>query len=228
MNRRSSPASAGRIGEAVSGRGHGVLGVVSKFTVILDACVLYPTPLRDTLMRLTLTDLFKAHWTNDIHREWVEALLRQGKHQRETLERVRDLMDKHCRDAKVTHYEPLIDGLTLPAPDDRHVLAAAIRCNADAIVIFNLKDFPEASLTPYGIEAIHPDDFIYYQVDMAPSVCCKAIRDQRLALKNPPMEVEKLLSILQKQQLPQTVARLKEFSELLYPPLHHRSMPAGA
>lgn len=188
---------------------------MSKFTVVYDACVLYPAPLRDTLMRLAMTHLFKAHWTDHIHDEWINALLRQGKHAPETLQRVRTLMDAHVQDAKVTGYEALIDIVNLPDPDDRHVLAAAIRCGANAIVTFNLKDFPQDALEPYGLEALHPDDFIYYQIDMAPSICCQAIRNQRLSLKKPPMEVNELLAILQKQQLPQTVSKLKEFAELL-------------
>lgn len=188
---------------------------VNKFSVIYDACVLYPAPLRDILMRLALTDLFKAHWTDDIHQEWIDALLRENKFSRKKLERVRDLMDVHVRDAKVTGYEGLIDDLELPDPDDRHVLAAAIRCNADAIVTINLKDFPEEALRPYGIDVLHPDDFIYYQIDMAPAVCCQAIREQRLALKNPKLEIEDFLTVLQKQQLPQTVSILKSFSEFL-------------
>lgn len=188
---------------------------MSKFTVVYDACVLYPAPLRDTLMRLALTDLFKAHWTDQIHEEWINALLRQGKFTRERLERIRDLMDAHVKDAKVTGYEPLIETLQLPDPDDRHVLAAAIRCGADAIVTFNLKDFPEADLAFYGIDLLHPDDFIYYQIDMAPVVCCSAIKMQRTALKNPQIEVEEFLAILQKQQLPQSVSKLREFSDFL-------------
>lgn len=121
---------------------------MSKFTVIYDACVLYPAPLRDMLMRLALTDLFKAHWTDHIHDEWINALLREDRHYRETLERTRELMDCHVRDAKVYGYELLIDNLNLPDPDDRHVLAAAIRCNANAIVTFNLKDFPRRVGSP--------------------------------------------------------------------------------
>lgn len=183
--------------------------------MIYDACVLYPAPLRDLLMRLALTDLFKAHWTDAIHEEWIRGVLRQDKHTRASLERARDLMDLHARDAKVTGYEPLMENLALPDPDDGHVLAAAIRCNADAIVTFNLKDFPVEVLAPYGIDAIHPDDFIYYQVDMAPIECCKAIKQQRTALKNPAMTVEDFLATLQKQQLPQTVSRLWEFAEFL-------------
>ena len=110
-------------------------------------------------MRLALTDLFKAHWTDRIHDEWINALLRAKKQSSDSLLRVKELMDRHVRDAKVYGYEPLIEGLDLPDPDDRHVLAAAIRCNANAIVTFNLKDFPDASLRQSDIEVIHPDDF---------------------------------------------------------------------
>ena len=166
-------------------------------------------------MRLALTDLFKAYWTDQIHEEWINALLRQGKFTREKLEQVRDLMDAHVRDAKVTGYENLIDTLALPDPDDRHVLAAAIRCNADAIITFNAKDFPESALKPYGIDVLHPDDFIYYQIDLAPPVCCSAIENQSMALKNPPIELEDFLNTLQKQQLPQTVSILKDYSDFL-------------
>lgn len=74
---------------------------MAKFSVIYDACVLYPAPLRDLLMRLATTDLFKVHWTDTIHEEWITALLRQGKYQREDLEKTRDLMDRHIKDAKV-------------------------------------------------------------------------------------------------------------------------------
>lgn len=188
---------------------------MSKFSVIYDACVLYPAPLRDCLMRLALTDLFKARWTDQIHQEWMNALLREGKFTQERLMRVRDLMDAHVRDAKVTGYEDLIDTLQLPDPKDRHVLAAAIRCNADAIVTFNLKDFPAAVLAQYEIDVIHPDDFIYYQIDMAPAHCCEALRKQRLALQNPAFTIDEFLATLQKQQLPQTVSKLREFTGFL-------------
>lgn len=92
-------------------------------------------------MRLAMTDLFRAHWTDAIHDEWITALLRQQKHSPEALQRVRELMDAHVRDAKVVGYEALIDSLDLPDLNDRHVLAAAIRCNAYAIVIFSFNRF---------------------------------------------------------------------------------------
>jgi predicted nucleic acid-binding protein len=188
---------------------------VARFSVIYDACVLYPAPLRDLLMQLALTDLFKARWTDQIHEEWMGALLRRDKYDRKTLERTRNLMDAHVRDAKVTGYEDLIEALTLPDPNDRHVLAAAIKAGADAIVTTNLKDFPTEALSKYGIEAIHPDDFVYYQIDLNPAVACGAIKKQRESLKNPPKAKEEFLAILQKQQLPQTVSALREFIELI-------------
>ena len=188
---------------------------MARFSVMLDACVLYPAPMRDALLRLAATNLFKAYWTDQIHEEWINALLRQGKYSRETLEKTRDLMDRHVPDAKVTGYENLIEGIELPDLDDRHVLAAAIKCKADAIVTSNLKDFPEELLAAYQIEIIPPDDFIYYQIDMAPPICCTAFREQRMALNKPPMTVDEFLTNLQKQQLPQTVSLLRQYSGLL-------------
>jgi hypothetical protein len=72
-------------------------------------------------------------------------------------------MDRAVPDCLVTGYEPLIEGLTLPDPNDRHILAAAIRCGAQIIVTLNLKDFPADVLDPYGVEAMHPDEFLEYQ-----------------------------------------------------------------
>ena len=166
-------------------------------------------------MHLALTDLFKARWTNQIHEEWINALLRRKQYERSVLERTRDLMDACVCDAKVTGYEDLISGIELPDPNDRHVLAAAIKAGADAIITTNLKDFPDTVLSKYGIESIHPDDFIYYQIDLAPAIACEAIKRQRQSLKNPPKTVNEFLVILQKQQLPQTVSVLKNYAELL-------------
>ncbi len=186
-----------------------------KFSVIYDACVLYPAPLRDTLMRLAVTDLFNARWTDDIHEEWIRAVLRTGKHSKENLEYVRALMDENVRDAKVIGYDSLIPTIELPDPDDRHVVAAAIRCNADAIVTFNRKDFPASVLDQYAIDIIHPDDFICYQIDLNPPTVCEAIRKQRQALRNPPKNVDEFLITLQKQGLPQTVSILKQYAEFI-------------
>jgi predicted nucleic acid-binding protein len=136
---------------------------VSKFTVLYDACVLYPAPLRDLLMHVAVTDLYLAKWTDAIHDEWTRNVLKGRPDVKlEQLQRTRDLMNAHVRDCLVTGYETLIDAVTLPDPNDRHVLAAAIRAGGDLIVTFNRKDFPERDLKPYGFEAQHPDDFLTF------------------------------------------------------------------
>ena len=127
---------------------------MSTFTALYDACVLYSAALRDLLMRLALTDLFRARWTDEIHDEWIRNVLANRPDlKREQLERTRTLMNAHVRDCLVNGYEDLIEGLDLPDPDDRHVLAAAIRTRASVIVTFNLDDFPADYLAKYGVEA---------------------------------------------------------------------------
>jgi hypothetical protein len=95
------------------------------YTGLLDANVLYPAPLRDLLLQLAVTDIFKAKWTADIHREWMEALLRNEQQlDRAALERTRSLMDSKTRDCLVTGYEDLIPFLELPDPNDRHATSS--------------------------------------------------------------------------------------------------------
>ena len=82
---------------------------MSYFTALFDACVLYPAPLRDLLMHLALTDLFRAKWTDAIHDEWMRSVLESRPDlSRERLQRTRDLMDAHVRDCLVAGYEELI------------------------------------------------------------------------------------------------------------------------
>ena len=189
---------------------------MSQYTVLFDANVLYPAPMRDALMQLAVTDLFKAKWTADIHREWIDALLRNEPHrERAALERPRDLMDRATRDCLVTGYEALVPALTLPDPDDRHVLAAAIVGCCDAIVTQNLKDFPPAALAPFGIETQHPDDFFRNQLSLAPGLVCSVLRKVRARLKNPLKSVDEYLAILTQQGLVATVADLEQFADLL-------------
>lgn len=189
---------------------------MATFTALYDSCVLYPAPLRDLLMRLGMTDMFRARWTDQIHEEWIGAVLEERSDlTREQLERTRQLMNAHVRDGLVTGYEPLIEGLVLPDPDDRHVLAAAIRTRAHVIVTFNLKDFPNPYLATFGMEAQHPDEFISHLIDLSPGAVCEAAKRQRAALRKPPKSVEEFLDALAAQSLPETVLRLSEFRHLL-------------
>ena len=128
---------------------------------VFDANVLYPAPMRDLLMHLTLIGLFQAKWSLQIQEEWISNLLvNRPDLTRLQLERTQRLMNKHAVDALVSGYEYLIPSLQLPDPNDAHVLAAAIQAHSDVIVTINLRDFPSKILAPYGIEAQHPDEFI--------------------------------------------------------------------
>jgi hypothetical protein len=79
---------------------------LGNFTAFLDASVLYPAPLRDLLLELAVTDIFRAKWSDTVHEEWIGAVLRSRPDlARARLERTRDLMNTHTRDAIVTDYE---------------------------------------------------------------------------------------------------------------------------
>lgn len=190
--------------------------MASNFTAVYDACVLYPAPLRDLLMRLALTGLYRARWTARIHEEWIAAVLRRrGDLSRDTLERTRQLMDEAVPDCLVVGYEGLEAGLRLPDPDDRHVVAAAILSHAGTIVTYNLRDFPDEVLAPLGITVQHPDQFVEHLFDLNPSAVITAVRDQRASLRNPPKSVEALLDSYLQQGLATSVALLRQSAELL-------------
>lgn len=189
---------------------------MTTFTVIYDACVLYPAPLRDLLMRLALKDLVRARWSGRILDEMQRAIISTRPDLAdEKIVRMRNLMNAHVRDAIVTGVERFEQSIELPDPEDRHVVAAAIRCQAQAIVTFNLKDFPDSALQPLGLVAQHPDDFLEHLLDLHPQVVLEAVREQRLDLKNPPYSVEEHLEAFAKQSLPKTVDILRSYSSNL-------------
>ncbi len=184
----------------------------SHFTVVYDACVLYPAPLRDLLMRLALTDLFRPRWTDMIHDEWIRSVLAQRPDlQPQAPERTRALMNAHVRDCLVIGFEHLIPAVQLPDPDDRHVVAAANHSGASLIVTFNLQDFPLEQIERYNLAVQHPDDFILDLLDLHPAQVCAAAASHRRSLKRPPKTSDEYLDTLLKQGLTQTVGLLREW-----------------
>ena len=189
---------------------------MTGFTALLDANILYPAPMRDIFLQLAADDVFRTKWTEDIHREWIDALLRnEPRRNRATLEHTRRLMDAATRDCLVTGYETLIPALDLPDPDDHHVLAAAIVGRCDMIVTCNLRDFPENAVAPYGIEVLHPDNFLSNHLALMPGPFCDAARKIRARLVAPPVSVQDYLAILAGLGLVATATRLARFSERL-------------
>jgi hypothetical protein len=181
---------------------------------VLDACVLYPAMLRDLFMRLAVGSVFQPKWTAHIHEEWIRNVLRNRPDLTYTqLNRTRNLMEQWGRDWDVGEYAHLIPTLVLPDADDRHVLAAAIAAQVPVIVTFNLSDFPQTALTPYGVRALHPDPFLLELLETSPEIFVSAIRTHRMALKNPSRTPEDYLERLIENGLRQTAARLKVFQE---------------
>lgn len=185
------------------------------FIVVYDACVLYPASLRDLLVRLASKRIVQARWSAEILDEFVEALLARQPHlERERLNRTRDLMNQAVPEALVEGYQDIMGSLRLPDSNDRHVLAAGIVANAQVIVTNNLKDFPEAVLAPYGIEALHPDEFLLDTIDLYPAAVCETLTQQVDALRNPPMTREELLDRLERNGLTRSAVRLRELLDI--------------
>jgi predicted nucleic acid-binding protein len=180
------------------------------FVVVYDANVLYPSTLRDVLIRVALTGLVQAKWTDEI----LDEVFHNLKANRpglgvENLDRTRRLMTTAVRDCMVTGHKPLIDVLELPDPNDRHVLAAAIRTRAQLIVTFNLKDFPADELAAWDIEAKHPDDFLIDQFHLDAIRVHQAVQSVADAWSNPPGTADDVLDRLERSGLPQTAAVLR-------------------
>ncbi|GAA4181942.1 hypothetical protein GCM10022252_07060 [Streptosporangium oxazolinicum] len=180
------------------------------FTVLYDACVLYPSTLRDLLIRIAQAGLVQAKWTQQILDEMFEAI-RENRPDiaAEKLDRTRALMIRAVRDCLITGHEPLIEGIKLPDLDDRHVLAAAIRARAQVIVTNNLKDFPTGSLSGWDIEAKSADDFVLDQIYLNEKVVWACVQQIADSWKNPPGAVEDVLASLERNGLLQSVAELR-------------------
>jgi predicted nucleic acid-binding protein len=173
---------------------------------ILDACVLYPAPLRDLLMELAVAGVFQAKWTAQIHDEWTRNLLKNRPDLTPAqLLRTRLLMNFVVHDCLVTGYKKMIDDLDLPDPDDRHVLAAAIKCRASSIITFNLRDFPQRATQAYGVEAIHPNVFLTQAFQADPYAVKAAMERCRSRLTRPIISPSNYLDILEAQGLSQFI-----------------------
>lgn len=178
--------------------------------VVYDANVLYPAQLRDLLMRLAVSGLVRAHWSDQIHQEWMENVLNNRPDlRREQLERTRALMERALPSARVEGYERHIAAIFLPDPDDQHVVAAAIEVEAEIIITFNLRDFPERDLASFGLKALHPDAFVLSLYEAHPDHVVQVMHTHRISLRRPSKSPEEYLAVLEKAGLIQTVAALR-------------------
>ena len=176
---------------------------------LLDACVLYPAPLRDLLLHVADKGLYLPKWTEQIHQEWTrKLLLNRSDLTAGQLSRTREAMNRAFPDATIHNYDWLIDSLRLPDPNDRHVLAAALRSQANLIVTANLKDFPSGYISQFDINVQHPDQFLAGLLETNPAEFLVAFEAQVANLIRPSKSVGQVLEILGRNGLPVTVERL--------------------
>lgn len=133
---------------------------MSQPRVTIDACVLYPTVLREIVLGVAAAGAFVPLWSPRILAEWQHAAARLGPAGAAVAAGEVALLRARWQGAEVVPAPGLEDRLDLPDAADRHVLAAAITGQADVILTLNLRDFPRRGLEGHGLRAIAPDDFL--------------------------------------------------------------------
>nr|PZN72328.1 MAG: PIN domain-containing protein [Pseudomonadota bacterium] len=187
---------------------------MARFSAFLDANVLYSMTQTDLILEAARIGVYRALWSEDVHREWMEKLAESGRDPQK-IERRRKAIDAALPDALVAGYEALIGSLILPDPDDRHVLAAAIVGGADVIVTRNVRDFPEDAVAQYGIEVQHPDTFLIHQRCLNEQLFLQCVRRVRRRLKNPELTPDEYLERLRKAELVVLAEELEKVKTLL-------------
>jgi predicted nucleic acid-binding protein len=177
---------------------------------VYDANVLYPSVLRDLLIRLAQAGLVQAKWTETVLDEtFTHLACNRPDLSPQRLARTRTLMCRAVRDCLVTDFESHIDAVSLPDPGDRHVLAAAITAGADVIVTFNLKHFPTAELQKWNLQARGPDEFCLELLHRDPVTMHTVISEIAGACRNPPLTASEVLDRLEAQGARQTATELR-------------------
>jgi predicted nucleic acid-binding protein len=181
-----------------------------RFKAVLDTNVVYPVIIRDLLLWFAHYDLYTPKWSNHIFDEWKEVMTRKGVSKELALQRVQ-VANKAFPDALVENYEGLIPALTLRDQKDCHVLAAAIKTNANVIVTNNIKDFPKEYLDSFGLIAKTADDFLTDIIDLNQEQAIAAFKEMVLNKKNPDLDIYEVLDVLRKNGLTETANYLHAF-----------------
>lgn len=189
--------------------------IADRFVVLLDANVLFPFRKRDVLLRFFQKGLFRARWTEKILEEWTGNLLELKPNLEPSIRSQQVAIRENFPDALVTGYEPLIESLKLPDPDDRHVLAAAIACGAQHIITDNLEDFPPDILEPFGLEAIEADEFLLRTFELYQSEALLVLKALRAQYKNPSYTAAEFVMDLTAKGLPKLAACIRPLREFI-------------
>jgi hypothetical protein len=185
---------------------------MTRLGVFTDANVLYGSTLRDLLLQLGVDKIVSLRWTEAVHLEWSQALVRSRPDLADRVERTRGIMLDALPEALVLDYEHRVDDLDLPDPNDRHVLAAALESGAQLILTSNLRHFP-AEAMPAGVAAIHPDTLLSLLLAADPAPVLAAISKVRHRMAKPPMSPAEFLDALRHALLPLTARALESFQD---------------
>ncbi len=166
--------------------------ISAPFVVVLNANVLFPFTLRDTLLRAAAEDFYQIRWSAEILDEMQRNLVSKKIKTASQASSLRVQMERVFPEASVAGYKPFAQGLKNDAKD-RHVVAAAVKAGAQVVVTLNLKDFTPL---PDGLEAQSPDDFLCNLFELDPVGFDALLREQAAELKKPPMSFEELLERL--------------------------------
>jgi len=181
-----------------------------RFTAVLDTNVIYPVISRDLFFWFAHYDLYTPKWSKNIFDGWKQVMVRKGVSVQEALRRV-EKANLAFPDALVTNYEGLTGYLSLPDENDRHVLAAAIKTNANVIVTNNVRDFPSEYLNSFGLVAKKADDFLTDIIDLNHDQSVAAFREMVSYKKKPPLNEYAVLEQLRKIKLTETANLLHKF-----------------
>jgi hypothetical protein len=178
---------------------------------VFDACILYPFHLRNIVVQAAVDRLVEARWTDAIHDEWIRNLTTAAPAiPTERLKVTRRLMNEALPTALISRYEELIPKVTLPDPNDRHVVAAAITANATLILTWNLRHFPPTELKKFGLRRMTPDAFLSNLFDKVPHLVIGSLANARQNLSKTRVSAPDLIGVLEHQKLVQLAKRVEQ------------------
>lgn len=187
-----------------------------RFTVVLDTNVLVGALTRNIILSLAEAGIFRPRWSaQTINDEFVRVFERLYPGQAHIAAKQRAAIVAAFPEGTSEVESCIVEGLELPDPGDRHVLAAAIKTKASLIVTDNLKDFPADCLAQHEVEAISADDFIADCIDLAGPEAVAVLRTMRERLKKREFDAEALLVRIEQIGLTQTATLLAPYKALL-------------
>lgn len=180
---------------------------------VFDACVLYPFHLRNIVVQAAVDRLVEARWTDAIHEEWIRNLSADVPAiPLERLQITRRLMNDALPAAMVSGYEQHVRKVTLPDPNDRHVVATGVAANASLILTWNLRHFPESELRKFGLRKMTPDAFLCGLLDEIPDLVIGSLAHARRNLSKTRVSGPDFIAILKGQKLVQFAKRVEKFA----------------